>query len=311
MGRGATGATTAGLPLTGAAIAAASGRPGLMWVLIALSGLVLLGTFANRIRGLHALPLIGAPKPTVTFRVNGSKDLIVRLPHPKPDDLPPSRTAQIEVGVTNPAVGRLDGAAVNFLLPMGLVRRKTDANGTTREEGGQWMAPTPEPIGSHPGPYDYWSEDHVDIPSRSAQLLYFNATFTQPGEYAIRVRFSAPALYEGDYDVDGLIRVGFAEDGPVERATDLIAEGEDLRRDLHTARSEESRHRVAVMNFMYGARQVAERDLAEAVPMLTAPAPFEGRQVGVDHLLSILEADLVAMYEIRRQLGRRESSETA
>jgi hypothetical protein len=43
--------------------------------------------------------------------------------------------------------------------------------------------------------------------------------------------------------------------------------------------------------------------------MLKAEAPFEGRRVGVDHLLAITEADLVALYEIRRQLGRRESGE--
>jgi hypothetical protein len=109
MGRGATGATIAGLPLTGAAIAAASGRPGLMWALIGVSGVILLGTVANRVRGLHRLPLIGALKPTVTFRVNGSKDLVVRLSTspefgPKPDP----RTVQIEVGVANPAIARLE-----------------------------------------------------------------------------------------------------------------------------------------------------------------------------------------------------------
>ena len=90
----------------------------------------------------------------------------------------------------------------------------------------------------------------------------------------------------------------------------MIAEGEEVRRrDLHDAPSEEAHHRQAVMAFLLGARQVVERDLPGAVAMLKAEAPFEGRRVGVDHLLAITEADLVALYEIRRQLGRRESGE--
>jgi hypothetical protein len=139
--------------------------------------------------------------------VNGSKELVVRLPRPKPNEPARSRTAQVEVGVANPAITRLDGTIVNFLLPMGLLRRKTDASGVTREGGGQWMPPTSEAIGSRAGPYDYWAEDYVDFPSRSSQLFYFSATLSEPGEYAIRMRMSAPALYEGDYDVDGVIRV--------------------------------------------------------------------------------------------------------
>jgi hypothetical protein len=41
---------------------------------------VLLGTFANRLRYLHRLPLIGAPQPPrVTFQVEGHEGMTVRL----------------------------------------------------------------------------------------------------------------------------------------------------------------------------------------------------------------------------------------
>jgi hypothetical protein len=225
-------------------------------------GVILLGTVAHRVRGLHRLPLIGAPKPTVTFRVNGSNDLVVRLSaSPEFGQKPDPRTAQIEVGVANPAIARLDSTIINSLLPMRLLRRKTDASGVTKEEGGQWMPPTSEAIGSRAGPYDYWAEDYIDFPSRSAQLFYFNATFSEPGEYAIRVRMSAPALYEADYDVDGVIRVEIADDGPVERVTDVIAQGAEVRRDLYKASSEEHRHRSGVADFLVFVREVVGRDL--------------------------------------------------
>lgn len=43
--------------------------------------------------------------------------------------------------------------------------------------------------------------------------------------------------------------------------------------------------------------------------MLQAAAAYEGRKVGVDYYLAVVDGDLVALYGIRRQLGRRESGE--
>jgi hypothetical protein len=72
---------------------------------------------------------------------------------------------------------------------------------------------------------------------------------------------SAPALYEADYDVDGVIRVEIADDGPVERVTDVIAQGAEVRRDLYKASSEEHRHRSGVADFLVFVREVVGRDL--------------------------------------------------
>jgi hypothetical protein len=94
-----------------------------MWALIVASLVVLLGTVANRAPKLNRLAWIGAPRPVVTFKVNGSSALVVRLPKPDPGrleeartalivsgvdspdptDRPEPRTAQIEVGVHNPS----------------------------------------------------------------------------------------------------------------------------------------------------------------------------------------------------------------
>jgi hypothetical protein len=56
LGRIGTGATLATPPLIGAAIAAASDQRCLMWALIAVSGVVLVGTVAHRLPVLHQLP---------------------------------------------------------------------------------------------------------------------------------------------------------------------------------------------------------------------------------------------------------------
>jgi hypothetical protein len=237
VGRIATGATLATFVLTGAAIAAASGRPGLMWALIAASIVVLLGTVANKARKLNRLPWIGAPRPVVTFKVNGSSALVVRLAKPdpsrleeartaligaglhgaEPTDRPEPRTAQIEVGVYNPSsFERIDRALVNFLLPVGLLRKKTDSSGMRREAGGEWL-PTEDRVAGITGAFDYWSQDDVDFATGSAMLMFFEATFDEPGEYPIRLRISAPALYEKDYDTDAVIRVEIGDDGPVEK----------------------------------------------------------------------------------------------
>jgi hypothetical protein len=90
-----------------------------MWGLIGLSGLVLFGTAANRLPVLHQLRLVGAPKPQVILKVNGSKELVVRLPRAKAGEPPEARTAQIEVGVHNPSsLERIDRALINFLVPI-------------------------------------------------------------------------------------------------------------------------------------------------------------------------------------------------
>jgi hypothetical protein len=273
MGRTGTGATLATLPLTGAAIAAASDKPCLMWGLIGVSAVVVLATVANRLPLLHRLPLVGAPKPRVIFKVNGSSSLVVRLApadpgrleeartilveggvdNPEPSVRPESRTAQVEVGVLNPSsFERIDRALVNFFLPVGLQRRATDASGNTTKRDGVWAPPTIGRIRGHQGGYDYWSEDHVDYPAGGATVMYFEATFDDEGIYPIRMRIRASALYEKDYDTDAEIRVEVADDGPVERVTDLIAEGAGIRDDMDEM--DESALRTALMNFAFRSR---------------------------------------------------------
>jgi hypothetical protein len=327
MGRTGTGATIATLPLTGAAIAAASDKPGLMWVLIGVSVVVILATVANRLRWLHRLPLIGAPRPKVTFKVNGSSSLVVRLAPPDPGRLeeartilieagvdnpepsvrPEPRTAQIEVGVVNPSsFERIDRALINFFLPVGLQRRATDASGNTTKRDGVWAPPTIGRICGQERGYDYWSEDHVDYAAGGGTVMYFEATFDDEGVYPICMRISAPALYEKNYDTDAEIHVEVADDGPVERLTDLIAEGARIRDDMD--QMNDSALRVALMDFSFGARQLADAQYPAGIELLSAKTAFEGRRTDRDYDAALLRDDLAALYTIRMRLGAAEDA---
>jgi hypothetical protein len=317
MGRTGTGATIATLPLTGAAIAAASDNPCLMWALIGVSAVVIVATVANRLPWLHRLPLIGAPRPKVTFKVNGSTRLVVRLKRADPEARGPLRTrlnpasgprvAQIEVGVTNPSsFERIDRALINFFLPVSLQRRATDASGNTTIREGVWAPPTLGRIGSHEGALDYWSEDHVDYPAGGGTVMYFEATFTREGVYPIRMRISAPALYEKDYDTDALIRVEVADDGPVEKATDLIAQGVTIRDELD--QMDDRALRVALMDFSVAARMLAHAEYPAGMPLLAATPAYEGPRIGPDYYATLLRDDIAALYVIRTRLAEAEEA---
>jgi hypothetical protein len=272
------------------------------------------------------LPLIGAPRPVVAFKVNGSSALVVRLAKPDPGRLeeartllieagvnnpeptgrPEPRTAQIEVGVRNPSsFERIDRALVNFLLPVGLLRKKTDVSGVRSEEGGQWL-PTEDRVAGRSGAFDYWSQDGVDFAAGSSAVMFFEATFDEPGEYPIRIRISAPALYEQDYDTDATIRVEVGEDGPVEKITDVIAQAAPLRGRIRNLGERDQR--VAVMDFMAAARLVVEAEYPDGTAFLSAPTAHEGPGVGIEYNEALLRDDAAGLYVIRRRLGEAEDS---
>jgi hypothetical protein len=201
-----------------------------MWALIAVAAAVMLGTVADRLPALNRLPLIGAPRPEVRFRVNGSSKLVVRLARPRPVDaseLPPElrghagrprdpepRTAQIEVEVRNPSsFERIDRALVNFLLPVGLLRKKTDASGNRRETGGEWL-PTVDPRRRNVGAVRLLVAGRRGLRGWQLGPHVLRGHVCEEGEYPIRMRISAPTLYEKDYDTDDVIRVEVADDGP-------------------------------------------------------------------------------------------------
>ena len=97
--------------------------------------------------------------------------------------------------------------------------------------------------------------------------------------YPIRMRISAPALYEKDYDTDAVIRVEVADDGPVEKITDVIAQAAPLRGRLRQLAERDQR--ITIMDFMAAARLAVAAEYPDGEALLSAPTAHEGPGVGV------------------------------
>jgi hypothetical protein len=134
--------------------------------------------------------------------------------------------------------------------------------------------------------------------------MYLEATFDGPGEYPIRMRISAPALYEKNYDTDAVIRVEVADDGHVEKATGAIAHGVELRERLAAGQERSAQ----VFDFLSEARTLVETEYPDGVALLSAKTPHEGPKVGTEYYDALMREDLAALYEIRRRLGEAEDA---
>jgi hypothetical protein len=204
MGRTGTGATLATLPLTGAAIAAASDKPGLMWALIGVSGIVLLGTIANRLPVIHHLPpSIGAPRPPtdVRFSLEGHDGLTMRMTSTAREAfilrvtiMPEDRPEEITRVLVNAYV--VGATHINRVLPDGSMYRDGGVAGKGPD-----------------GPY--WSVSGVTLPIGAFEM-FFKLTITKPGAYTALLTLRSPEFHHrGDHRYEDVITVL-----PPEPATD-------------------------------------------------------------------------------------------
>jgi hypothetical protein len=53
---------------------------------------------------------------------------------------------------------------------------------------------------------------------------------------------------------------------------------------------------------------VVEAEYPEGVPLLSAPTPHQGPQIGARYYEALLAEDLTALYLVRRRLGQREGA---
>ena len=100
-----------------------------------------------------------------------------------------------------------------------------------------------------------------------------------------------------------MIRVEVAEDGPVERITDVIARGWQLLRRLRDSPRD---HSAAVFDFVKDARLVGATEYPDGLSLLSAATPYEG-PAGPAYYEALVREDLAALYEIRRRLGQAET----
>src|SRR4051794_20604077 len=102
MGRVGTGLTAATLPLV-IALAFAQADDVIPAVLFSVgAALVVVGTSAPYLRGIHRLPGVGAPRLTGGFTANGSPDLTVQIPRPGEGELKNQpHSLLVRVGITS------------------------------------------------------------------------------------------------------------------------------------------------------------------------------------------------------------------
>jgi hypothetical protein len=227
LARFGVGAAVAALPAAAAITGAASGWCPL--VIGAFALFALMAAFvvppAPYLPQLNRVPLIGSPKFRIVLRLNGRRDMRVRI-----GEWP--NTSVLEVGVLN--LGRaatVRDAWMNLLMPSGIRMARCDKVGVPVEDRGRWEPFHPHRLGSH-ARSDYWSDGGWAFEPGLSRVLRFKLRFapSAPGEYPVLFKLGAPSLYE-TLEVEGTIYVEDAPGSdldPEDQMGALITEGEKL-----------------------------------------------------------------------------------
>lgn len=265
------------------------------------AGLALLAAFANRIRGLHRLPLVGAPRLVATLSIDGRGGLTIRVPDGE------ARYFLVCLGIRNPWRQDVQPAHVNVLLTEGIKRWKCDHNGRP-DETGRWMRPTSERIGeddleSHK---DYWADTRA-FPGDSSVVWWFRLRVQHPGRYRVRLKISSSVLYEEfrqDFEIRAELLTG--EETIVEKLDALIDKGDELIAALEEAHREDE-YRQAVLTFILEGRNTIPEDFTTKFD--NARGDWKGKEVGREYLRREARAKLEVLYEVRRRAGERALSQ--
>jgi hypothetical protein len=299
------------------------------WCPLVLSGLgllipvALLVPMAPYVKGLHKLPLFGAPQLEATFEVDGRASMKVGVrrkpnfpappPNHRPDwfdpDAPPAfepRTVHVQVGIHNPARNNIERATVTFMHPEGLPHEETRSRGELSTRG-EWMPPTSESLTDDRGWSDYWV-GRGPLDARDHSLLYFKLTLPEPGTYKLRLKVTAADLHEPfirNAEIRG-VEIERGKEPALDKMAYLIQETEDL-----VARLEDP----SVANATDPATELANQ-LAAAYEILPDGRPdleallsqskkvTPGHQVGDPYFIKRLRVYLAAFYDVRARLAK-------
>jgi hypothetical protein len=178
-----TGATAAALTLSSAAFVADS-YGGLAALLLVLTFLIGIATFANKLPLLHLLPGVGAPRVTAVFGQ-------MSAPRGGPQHV------MIRIGLS--VSTRLEDATLNFLVPEDIEFWNADFEGLPSGEG-RLMLPTNEPLTTGVEWSDYWA-DKTDLRFGSG-LMTFVLSVTEPPTFNVRLRVASEKLYKSEFVAD-------------------------------------------------------------------------------------------------------------
>jgi hypothetical protein len=265
---------------------------GLAIALLGCAALALFAAFANRIPGLHRLPLIGAPQLIAVPSIDGRADLTVRVPEGQ------ARHFLLCVGIRNPSGQDVQPAHVNFLMVEGIRRWKCDHSGRPDDEGGcgppprgsamKTLTPT-RTTGSSPGP------------SPAITLWWFRIRLQRPGHYRFRLKIGSSVLYrEFQHDFEIVAEPLTGEEELVEKLDGIIDTGDELVAALDEAHREEE-YKHAVITFIFKGRMAIPERFTEIYD--DARGDWTGKEIGREYLRGEARAKLAVLYEVRRRLG--------
>jgi hypothetical protein len=268
---------------------------------LAIAALAVLSAFANRIRGLHRLPLIGAPRLEAALSVDGRSTRVVTMPGDGAN-----RYFLICLGIL--VRDRVDVPGhVNFLMTEGLNPVKCDHLGQV-DETGRWMRPTTETIGDDdPNPYkDYYAESRAFAGDNSV-VWWFRVMFKSHRRYRFRLKVSSPLLCEEfveDFYVDAVPRE--ASPSVIDKLDDLIDKGEALV-NVEAEFFDEKALRIRVMAYILEGNEALPDGYQEGFNAANSRT-WDGRDVeenlvGKPYLEGIARAKLEYLYEARRRVG--------
>ena len=294
------GAAWGALPLAGAIAAAASGSTLLAAVLVALVFVAsLLVPLAPFLPLAHRLPLIGSPKLTVGFRLNGRRDLTLTTP---PGE---EHTCLLEVELTNPSRWfAVKDAWINLLIPSGIKIIRCDQFGLA-EEGGQWEDFQAHQMGTHTRA-DYWHDTDLEFPPRLTRRIRVKLRLGLGSEdaaleYPVLLKLVAPSLYS-PIEQGATIRVRQGEATLEDQMGKVITTAEraleELRPPLLVGEPYEGEQRRLAMAVAAEAAEVLIPAI-EHNPLPETPADVDG-STHFEHV----RMHVKALYVVRNELGR-------
>jgi hypothetical protein len=177
-------------------IALAPGGPSFMEpVLLALAGLVILGTLSPKLPWLNCLPKIGAPQVQVrvTFGDEG-------------ENLTTSAggTSIFRIGINNQSNSELERPRLNVLIPAPTQIEPSNHDGVTQHRNAQRMPDTEER--DQPGQLlTFWFERLEVDPGWT--IIHYAMRFQAAGTYRLRIKLASKSLYGGLFTVDRTVTV--------------------------------------------------------------------------------------------------------
>jgi hypothetical protein len=259
----------------------------------------LLLTFANRVRLLNKLPLVGSPKLRARAYLDGrgseSDPLVLRVP-------PEGRMAMLNLKIRNPARFDVHEADVGLLVAEGVRRWRVDHEGRPVNEG-RWIKPTHEPVGdSDPHPWkDYWAMT-TQFPGRDMDAdWWFRLRFKRSGDYRLRLLIDSPALYGHGFAQNFYIRVAELQGDPtvVEQLDGVVDEGEQLLRLRPNQFTDDDAFQQDYLAFVLRAAEALPVKYMEGFNDLQADDTNPDAYASRDEVKALL----AYLYEARRRIG--------